>query len=104
MYNYYLIEQQYDPKEETFRPYTFSIIDRSVYVPNKGWRDKSIGYGTLEEAKKVLEKIKNNYEIEIKAENEYEEKLALAKGEDYQGQGHAMKYSIYRMSWALSLK
>ena len=88
---YYVIQQQYDPKEETFHPYTMSIIERNM------WRDKTAGYETLEEAKKVLEKVENNYEIEIKAENEYEEKLALAKGEEYKGQGHAMKYSIYSM-------
>ena len=58
---YYVIQQQYDPKEETFHPYTMSIIERNM------WRDKTAGYETLEEAKKVLEKVENNYEIEIKA-------------------------------------
>ncbi len=88
---FYVIQQQYDPKEETFRPYTMSIVEGNI------WRDKTAGYGTLEEAKKALERVRNNYEIEIQAENEYEEKLALAKGEEYKGQGHAMKYSIYFM-------
>ena len=88
---YYVIQQQYDPKEKTFCPYTMSIVERNM------WRDKTAGYETLEEAKKVLEKVQNNYEIEIQAENEYEEKLALAKGEEYKGQSHAMKYSIYSM-------
>ena len=88
---FYVIQQQYDPKEESFRPYTMSIVEGNI------WRDKTAGYGTLEEAKKVLERVRNNYEIEIQAENEYEEKLALAKGEEYKGQGHAMKYSIYSM-------
>ena len=96
---YYVIQQQYDPKEETFRPYTFDFAYiSSVFIPTeRGWTNKGAGYVTLEEAKKVLEKVQNNYEIEIQAENEYEEKLALAKGEEYKGQGHAMKYSIYSM-------
>ena len=87
MYNYYVIQHQFDPSEEVYRPYTMSI--RSSI--------KCKGYGTLEEAKKVLEKVQNNYEIETKAENEYEEKLALAKGEEYRGQSCAMEYSIYTM-------
>ena len=84
---YFIIQHQFDPDESVYRPYSVSIM-RS---------NKCKGYETLEEAKKVLEKVQNNYEIETKAENEYEEKLALAKGEEYDGQGHAMEYSIYTM-------
>jgi len=92
---YYIIQHQYDPAEEAFRPYAMDIVDKSFF---NGKRFVHItGYETLEEAKKVLEKVQNTYEIEIQAENEYEEKLALAKGEDYKGQSHAMKYSIYSM-------
>ena len=87
MYNYYVIEHQYDPRDEGYQPYAMNFT-RS---------NRCKGYGTLEEAKKVLEKIQHNHEIETEAENEYEEKLALAKGEEYKGQGHAMKYSIYSM-------
>ena len=88
---FYVIQHQYDPKDEPYRPYAMSIISGSVMSNNCD------GHETLEEAKKVLERVRNNYEIEIQAENEYEEKLALAKGEEYKGQGHAMKYSIYSM-------
>ena len=93
-YNYYVIEHQFDPSEEEYLPYAMSIV-RS---------NRCKGYGTLEEAKKVLEKVQNEYEIETKATNEYEEKLALAKGEEYDGQSHAMEYSIYRMSFSFRLK
>ena len=82
---YYVIQHQYDPDESVYRPYSMSIRSSN----------KCKGYGTLEEAKKVLEKVRNTYEIETKATNEYEEKLALAKGEEYDGQGHAMEYTIY---------
>ena len=94
MYNYYVIQHQFDPSEEVYRPYSMSIIKSN----------NCKGYGTLEEAKKVLEKVENNYEIEIKAENEHEEKLALAKGEEYDGQNYAMEYSIHRMEFAFRLK
>ena len=94
MYNYYVIEHQYDPSEEEYRPYAMSIV-RS---------NRCKGYGTLEEAREVLVKVQKEYEIETEATNEYEEKIALAKGEEYDGQSHAMNYSIYRMTWALSLK
>jgi hypothetical protein len=93
-YNYYVIRHQFDPSEEVFQPYAMSIVKSN----------KCKGYGTLEEAKKVLEKVQHNYEIETKAENEYEEKLALAKGEEYNGQSYAMQYSIYRMQFSLRLK
>jgi len=94
MYNYYVIQHQFDPSEEEYRPYSMSIIKSN----------NCNGYGTLEEARKVLVKVENNYDIETKAENEYEEKLALAKGEEYDGQSHAMQYSIYRMEFSLRLK
>ena len=91
---YFIIQHQFDPDESVYRPYSVSIM-RS---------NKCKGYGTLEEAKKVLEKVQKEYDIETKATNEYEEKLALAKGEEYDGQGHAINYSIYSMRFALSLK
>jgi len=94
MYNYYVIQHQFDPSEEVYRPYSMSFVKSN----------KCKGYGTLEEAKKVLEKVQNEYEIETEATNEYEEKIALASDRKYDGQGHAMKYSIYRMTFALSLK
>ena len=84
---YYVIQHQYDPSEEKYQPYAMSIT-RS---------NRCKGYETLEEAKKVLEKVRNTYDIETKAENEYEEKLALAKGEEYDGQGHALEYTIYNL-------
>ena len=87
MYDYYVIEHQYDPRDEGYQPYAMNFT-RS---------NRCKGYGTLEEAKKVLEKIQKEYEIETEATNEYEEKLAIAKGEEYGGQDCAMKYSIYSM-------
>ena len=84
---YYVIQHQFDPDEAIYSPYAMSIVKHNDCK----------GYGTLEEAKKVLEKVRNNYEIETKAENEYEEKLALAKGEEYKGQSYAMEYTIYDM-------
>ena len=84
---YYVIQHQFDPDEAIYSPYTMSIVKHNDCK----------GYGTLEEAKKVLEKIQKEYEIETEATNEYEEKLAIAKGEEYGGQDCAMKYSIYSM-------
>ena len=85
MYNYFVIQHQFDPADTVYDPYAIDIVNHN----------RCKGYGTLEEAKKVLEKVQNEYEIETKATNEYEEKLALAKGEEYDGQGHAMEYTIY---------
>ena len=94
MYNYYVIQHQFDPDESVYRPYSMRIVKSN----------KCKGYGTLEEAKKVLEKVQNEYEIETKATNEYEEKLALAKGKEYDGQSYAMEYSIHRMEFAFRFK
>ncbi len=88
MYNYYVIEHQYDPRDEGYQPYAMNFT-RS---------NRCKGYGTLEEAKKVLEKIQKEYEIETEATNEYEEKLALAKGEEYRGVSFITTYSIYTLT------
>ena len=83
---YFIIEHQSDPEDN--RPYAMGIKQSNDCK----------GYGTLEEAKKVLEKIQHNHEIETEAENEYEEKLALAKGEEYRGVSFITTYSIYTLT------
>ena len=91
---YFIIQHQFDPDESVYRPYTMSIRSSN----------KCKGYGTLEEAKKVLEKVENEYEATYKIENEYDERIALASDRKYDGPSHAMEYSIYRMTFALRLK
>ena len=83
---YFVMEHQSDPEDN--RPYAMGFT-RS---------NRCKGYETLEEAKKVLEKIQHNHEIETEAENEYEEKLALAKGEEYRGVSYITTYSIYTLT------